>query len=376
MGALVLHELCHVFGAVDLDEPGSIMGIRRAGDRFDEFTKRVVLINRERTFLEEPYVPEKDHLDQLISLHEERDRLNRPEPGLKFALATLYLMKNQFGPAADKCLELLEASPDSLETNNLLGNVYHCQGNMEQAIRSYRRASELNPELPEPHFNLGLAYSKKGDEESAIIEYQRAVQLNPGLAVAQANLGCLFLRMSEPDRAIEACRAALRDCPDLAEALCTLGAALLTKCSVHISGEFNSSLDIPEKGAGKPADPEARRGMMEEAIACCLKAVRLKPGLAESYNVLGIAYGHLGRTAEAEAEFLQALKIRPGFLDARFNLGALYFRAGDLEKAAFELGQIMEANPSTDLGHQILARVFQQKPIYSYSMEPLKNPAY
>jgi len=376
MGDVLLHELCHVFGAVDLDEQDSIMGIRRASEKFDEFTRRVVLINRGRTFLEEPYVPEEDDLDELILLHEQRDRSNRQELNLKFALATLYLMINRFDLAADKCLELLEASPDSLETYNLLGNIYHSQGNVDQAIRSYLRALELNPELSEIHFNLGLAYSKKGDVKSAIIEYQRAIQLNPGMAIAQANLGCLYLRMAEADRAIEACRAALKYNPDLAEALCTLGAALITKGTVQVLKAFDPTPGVSEEGEKSSTEVEVGQRMIEEAIVHCLRAARLKPGLAEPYNVLGMAYGYLGRMEEAEAELLEALKIRPGFLDARFNLGALYFRNRELGKAAFQIIKIMEANPSTGLGYQILVRVYQQRPINAYSIELLQDREY
>ena len=182
--------------------------------------------------------------------------------------------------------------------------------------------------------------------------------------------------MAEPDRAIEACRAALKNCPGLAEALCTLGAALLTKGTVLVSKASESSPYVPEKGALNLAEVGASQGMIGEAIACCLRAARLKPALPEPYNVLGMAYGYLGRMEEAEAQFLEALKIRPGFLDARFNLGALYFRNRNLEKAAFQLTKIMEATPSTGLGYQILTRVYQQGPIYSYSMEPLQNPNY
>ncbi|MGB7294282.1 MAG: tetratricopeptide repeat protein [Candidatus Aminicenantales bacterium] len=359
MMGILLHELCHVFGAVDLEEPGSIMSTRRADDKFDEFTRQVVLLNRGRTFLEEPYVPDNAELDELIDLHEQRDRTNGQDPGVKFALAGLYLMKNQLEAAAGKCIELLEANPDSLETINLLGSIYNRQGRIDQAISSFRRASELNPALPELHFNLGLAYSKKGDAESAVIEYQRAVQLNSGLAIAQANLGCQYLILGQSDHAIAACRAALRACPDLAEALCTLGAALITKGTSEVSMERPFSFAAAGKIAGSL--DEAGGDMVEEAIACCLKALRLKPTLPEPHNVLGLAYEYLGRTEEAEAEYLEALKIRTDFIEARFNLGALYFRNRNLDKAALQLAKIMEANPSSGLGYKILSTVFQQR---------------
>jgi tetratricopeptide (TPR) repeat protein len=368
MRHVLLHELCHVFGAVDLDEPGSVMGMERVGDKFDEFTTRVLLLNRERTFGDEPFVPEDEDLDELILLHERRDRMNPRETGLRFALATLYLMRGRLEEAAAECREILEASPDSLETYNLLGNIYHCQGDLEQAIDSYRRTCELNPELPDVHFNLGLVCSKKGDDASAMIEYQRAIELDPGLAIARANLGSLYLKLGDPDRAIAACRSALRDKPRLPEALCTLGAALVVKSVTSVAGAPILIPDFPEGNAGNLAGPESIRGLVEEAIACCLEATRLKPGLAEPHNVLGAAYGFLGREQEAEAEFLEALSIRPGFLEAHFNLGVLYFRKKELEKAALQLARILEADPSpSGLAYQILDRAFQLRSVHVWA---------
>jgi tetratricopeptide (TPR) repeat protein len=276
--------------------------------------------------------------------------------------------------AAAKCREILEASPDSVDTHNLLGNIYHSQGDFVQAIGCYRRACELSPELPDLRFNLGLVYSKKGDDASAMIEYQRAIELNSGMAIARANLGCLYLKMGDPDRAIAACRAALQNSPGLPEALCTLGAALVAKSVTSVARTSTLFPNLPEGGAGNPAGIEPIRGLVTEAIACCLDATRLKPGLAEPHNILGTAYGILGRAEEAEAEFMEALRIRPGFLEARFNLGVLYFRKKELGKAALQLARIVEADPSSSgLAYQILDRVFHQSWAFLYSMDPVQD---
>jgi hypothetical protein len=41
----VLHELCHLFGGVDINEPGSYMSMRLAGPKFDKFTTQVPKAN-------------------------------------------------------------------------------------------------------------------------------------------------------------------------------------------------------------------------------------------------------------------------------------------------------------------------------------------
>ena len=54
MRTILIHELCHLFGAIDLDEPGSIMDFKNPGNEFDEFTEKVILLNRDRDF--NPYL--------------------------------------------------------------------------------------------------------------------------------------------------------------------------------------------------------------------------------------------------------------------------------------------------------------------------------
>jgi len=46
----LMHELCHLFGAVDLNEPGSIMDKEKPGANFDEFTSRIIHLHKDRSF--------------------------------------------------------------------------------------------------------------------------------------------------------------------------------------------------------------------------------------------------------------------------------------------------------------------------------------
>jgi superkiller protein 3 len=68
----------------------------------------------------------------------------------------------------------------------------HCaegEGQVEQAIASYRKAIALDPKLASAHYNLGNALAGKGKVEEAIECYRKAIALDPKNASAHNNLG-------------------------------------------------------------------------------------------------------------------------------------------------------------------------------------------
>jgi hypothetical protein len=66
------HELCHVFGAIDLDENGSIMSFNRRGARYDDFTSRIITLNRNRRFEAGEFPLPPDVMEEVMSLYKER----------------------------------------------------------------------------------------------------------------------------------------------------------------------------------------------------------------------------------------------------------------------------------------------------------------
>ncbi len=66
------HELCHVFGAIDLDDKGSIMSFDGRGGRYDAFTTKVITLNRNRSLPAEGFPLPPDVRKEVIALYQER----------------------------------------------------------------------------------------------------------------------------------------------------------------------------------------------------------------------------------------------------------------------------------------------------------------
>ena len=313
LAPIVLHELGHIFGAVDLDETGSVMDPRNPGLEFDRFSARVVALNRDRSFHTGSFPFSRNLTKEITAAFQERASLKRCEPELHLFLAYLYIESGDYAAASAECLEILKTSPDSSDVRVLLGNLKLAQGDIDAAIAEYRDILERQANLPTVHFNLGVAWSKRGNPEEAAASFSEAVRLNPDYAEAHANLGHLCLKKGDVDAAVKCCRTALKIYPDFPEGLCVLSVALILK-----------------------GDGES----LKEAVESSRKAVSLRPELSEAHVILGIAYENIGEYIKAEAAFLRSLNLRPDLLEAHLSLAILYKKTGKDSQAATHLSRI------------------------------------
>ena len=86
---VLLHEILHIFGAIDLKTPGSVMSRRDPSFRVDGFTMAIVRANRERSFLTGDFPLPEGRIAQAINLYDCRRALDLGEEELAICLKTL-----------------------------------------------------------------------------------------------------------------------------------------------------------------------------------------------------------------------------------------------------------------------------------------------
>lgn len=94
--------------------------------------------------------------------------------------------------------------------HNDRGVSYHVQYDMENAIREYKQALQIEPDFIEARNNLGAAYYMIGKIELGIIEWQKALELNWNICEIHHNLACAYKAKGAFDLAIGECKEALR----------------------------------------------------------------------------------------------------------------------------------------------------------------------
>ena len=244
-----------------------------------------------------------------------------------FARATEYHRAGQLGQAEQLYLELLQAEPGHVETNNLLGAVYGARGNLDAAIRCFQRVVELAPAHYMAPFNLGLTLERQGNLPGAIDWYRRVLALKPDYAEAHNKLGSLLERRGDFDAAAECYVRAVTHQPDHVDAHNNLGAFL------------------------------ANRGALDAAAECFQRALALKPDFVSAMNNMGFVAAQQKDFDAAIGWLRRALQVQPNHLDAHNNLGTILARQGNTDAAMAEFQRVLQIQPAfaTALSNYLLS---------------------
>lgn len=179
--------------------------------------------------------------------------------------------------------------PSSAGYNNL-ANALARQGQIDQAIQSYRQALALDPTSVAAHFNLGNALLKKGDLKAAARQFQEAIRLGPDFPEAYRNAAGVLVELGDLEGAIEMLRKAVAADPRQAEGYYYLGTAL------------------------------GKQGRLTEAVEQLRRAIAIRPHYPEAYHHLGMVLAAQGRLDKAIAAFQTALELDPHFAEAQESL--------------------------------------------------------
>lgn len=96
---VLLHEICHIFGAIDLSTSGSVMSLQDPTFRIDGFSRAIIRANRLRSFLDGVFPLSGDTVPEAIQLYEERRALGLGEEQLSICLGVLKAVRSGQGLA-------------------------------------------------------------------------------------------------------------------------------------------------------------------------------------------------------------------------------------------------------------------------------------
>jgi tetratricopeptide (TPR) repeat protein len=142
-----------------------------------------------------------------------------------------------------------------------LGKALRAQGKLDEAIKQYHLALDVNQRYGVAHYNLANALVDKGKFNEAISHYNQALHINPNYAEAHNNLGYALATQGKLDEAIACFRQALQLRADDASTHYNLGYALQLKGLLDEAiNHYRRALQI------NPDYPKAAKGL-EAALA-------------------------------------------------------------------------------------------------------------
>ena len=226
-----------------------------------------------------------------------------------FQLACNAAEKGNLDEAVREYKRVLELDSKNAKAHLNLGIVYGRQGNLivelpkdpldlivyrlkqfpkksmwKKEISEYKKALRIDPHFAEAHFNLGVAYQEKGDLKEAIAEYQKTIQIYPNYIEAHNNLGILYFR----------------------------------------------------------------KGMLDQALVEYQKTIEIQPDYSKGYYNIGSVYREKKKTDEAITSFQKALEINPNFAEAHYSLAVMYYEKQESKLAVEHCDQAVKLGMPVD----------------------------
>ena len=110
--------------------------------------------------------------------------------------------------AIDRFTEAIEADPTDATNYNMRGSLFATMGRLDDAIRDFTKALELDPNLEDAHYNLattcydlGCERLKEGNWPEAIANFTKVIEHAPGTADAYVYRGVAYTQMEKFDEA-------------------------------------------------------------------------------------------------------------------------------------------------------------------------------
>ncbi|MEM7136244.1 MAG: tetratricopeptide repeat protein [Myxococcota bacterium] len=266
------------------------------------------------------------------------------------ALAQHYKATKRPGEAVGVLVEAQQNVEITAEVRRLLGEAELDRNRIDEAIKEYEAALEMEPRDSSAQFGLAVAYRRKAALDEAAAALARVEELDAGYPGLPLEKGRLAEANGDLAGAVASYRAALEKTPDDAALRSRLGAVLA------MTGELDEAEAVLKAVlVDQPYSAEAEhylgrvdldRGDVVSARQHFLQATRLEPqsGVYRLY----VAWAALdsGEWTTALRDLNATLKLDPTLGDAYWLRARIRIRAGQVRDALADLQKAIALNPS------------------------------
>jgi len=213
----------------------------------------------------------------------------------------------------------------------------------------YSDCVRKSPNMARPHYNLGNAYWRMPKYPDALRHYRRATEIKPKHRDALCNLGLTLATLGQIDEAMEMFHRSLKVDPEYARARIGLGTELRKKELLdEAEAEFRRVVEIdPDHNLGHQnlAFILTAKRRYPEAIEEYRKALQTNPDEPEVHHNLGTLLSRQGERDAAIRHYRETLGLNPEHIDARYALANALEAKKSLDEAITEYRELLRLNP-------------------------------
>lgn len=233
--------------------------------------------------------------------------------------------------------QAIALEPNQAEFHLGLGCLLLPQGQLIAAQDSFQQAIALNRQLVEAHIQLGNLFVKQQQLELAITYYQQAIALDGNRAEVHLGLGHLFIEQKNLEAAKQSFQQAISLNSQLVEAHIQLGNLFVQQQQLEFAiGCYQQVIKIDVTHAGAHfalGNLLIKQGELKQATACYRQAIAWQPDWMEIYLHLGNVLTEQGEWEEAIAIYQKALTLHPNLPNIQLKIGNLQAEQGRIAEA-------------------------------------------
>ena len=139
---------------------------------------------------------------------------SQPPPQTQINSVIELYSNGQIQEALDTAGALIKDYPNEALLYNICGACYAGLGQLDTAVKRYKRSLAIKADYAEAHNNLGVTLQNLGQLDTSVKSYENAIAMNPDYAEAHYNLAVTLQYLGQLDAAVKSYEQALAIKPD------------------------------------------------------------------------------------------------------------------------------------------------------------------
>lgn len=290
-----------------------------------------------------------------IELLRQARRRAPKDSGILLSLTCAYTHANNWHQAKATVQAVLKAIVPQAAHYCLLGMACQQLGELDDALKAFRKASVMDPRYPDAWLSMGHLYAQKRQFSEVERCLQKLFDLVPSAPTTLNLAGDVALERQNYQEAANFFRAALENAADSAALHVKLGIALVW------CGKVLEAIDALEKAHAVGAREDwiyeqlglmfATAGNLRTARENLELAVEKSPDNLDAWNILISVYSKLGESEKARQAAETILAKNPEHTNALINLASWYSDQARNEEALSLMDKVLALLPKRAIAY-------------------------
>jgi len=250
-----------------------------------------------------------------------------------------------------------------IDEHRNLGVAFYKTGMLEEALREFRRVTELRPGDGAANFYIGLALTRQGRYGDAVVAYQEAIASSVGGQSTHHNLAFALERLGRYEEAREALEQAVR-AGGATDPRIQTSIGIVALLGGEVAAADEALVAARPLFAGRPPTAAwyhyagltaALLGDHERAATVLAEGAEAHPHAAALFNNLAVVHERRGAWEAALVAVERGLVEDAGLAQLQKNLGDLHYRGARYDEALEAYQRAVKAQP--ELGDDVYLKL-------------------